>query len=267
MSRDGRHVLMTEVYKWGWNVYTGRNFWMNSSSLMELYNGVTPGPFMIERIYMQPLAYLSLNLIKCTELKSHLGYDFQSQTGDITWRDHHSPRFYMSQVYHLLSLLSSVQPCWKTFTNHTHGWAALRFWFRREKRLRHPFITPSSYLKITKTQPKQHLAPGGTQILKNKQSSIFYYIFTQTFCLKHLTCGCEITKAYTYLAYLFLSNTMCCWLLGAPQILAIQFDSDWPHFLDVETCAEPSSWGFLELKGASTGSKKIDLQGFCWVPF
>ena len=98
-------------------------------------------------------------------------------------------------------------------------------------------------------------------IVKNKQSSIISS--PKLFCLKHLTCGCEITKN-VYLAYLFLSNTMCCWLLGAAQILAIQFDSDWPHFLDVETCAEPSSWGFLELKGASRGSKKIDLQGFCW---
>lgn len=179
MSRDGRHVLMTEVYKWGWNVYTGRNFWMNSSSLMELYNGVTPGPFMIERIYMQPLAYLSLNLIKCTELKSHLGYDFQSQTGDITWRDHHSPRFYMSQVYHLLSLLSSVQPCWKTFTNHTHGSAAPCFLISAGKKvvpsLHYSLFILENHQNTTKTTSCARWHPNP------KKKTIFYYIFTQTF--------------------------------------------------------------------------------------
>ena len=52
---------------------------------------------------------------------------------------------------------------------------------------------------------------------------------------------------------------MGCWELR--NFSLIQFDSDWPHFLDVETCAEPSSFGiFGELKGASRGSKKVDLQ-------
>ena len=197
MSRDGRHVLMTEVYKSGWNVYTGRNFWMNSSSLMELYNGVAPGPFMIERIYMQPLAYLSLNLIIFqtqmygTKKTSWVSFSVANRGHHVTW-----PSF--TQVLHVAGLPPAIfaLKCSTLLKNlyesHAHSSLALCFWFRREKRLRHPFTTPSSYLKITKTQPKQHLAPGGTQILKNKQSSIISS--PKLFCLKHLSCACEITK-------------------------------------------------------------------------